>query len=261
MQMDDPNYRSLPSRRDLRRPRSGRDKEHQGTLRVRLSSASATVLIGALVMLGTIGLLRIVIPTSASVGASSSQEISEEKEQDPPALVPAESGINGDDRTQSQAVAESDSFDESDPLIVFVTGAVNEPGVVSVPIGSRLEVAISEAGGLTEQADLVSVNLARPIEDGEHIHVLAEGEQRASAVPGTTDQPPGDQGQAIGCVDLNSADQTQLETLDGVGPKTAAHIIEWRETNGGFASNEELLAISGIGQKLYARISVGLCGG
>lgn len=259
--MDRLDSQWFPSRRDLRSTRSRRDSARRETLRFRLNSAAAVVLIGAIIMLGTIGLLRVLVPTDIPDGASSSQEVSGEQQEVPSESWYREETSAGRDTSGSEDASREQSLGEPNSLIVFVTGAVNQPGVVSVPVGSRLEVAVSEAGGLTSQADLVSVNLARTIEDGEHIHVLAEGERQTSPDLASGGQTFGDPAQPGGCVDLNVADQAQLETLDGVGPKTAQRIMQWREANGGFSANEELLAISGIGEKLYAKILVGLCEG
>lgn len=145
-------------------------------------------------------------------------------------------------------------------LYVFVTGAVKEPGVVTVPAGSRAQAAVLAAGGLLAEAEMTSVNLAALLTDGEHIHVLAVGEAPLSGYSGggvaSTSEGVGADG---GCVDLNSASAEQLQALDGVGPKISARIVERREAIGGFGSAEELMSVSGIGQALYARISAGLC--
>ncbi|WRS29363.1 ComEA family DNA-binding protein [Actinomycetaceae bacterium MB13-C1-2] len=256
--MDDRDSHWLPSRRDLHGLQPLRGKAPKESVRVGLSSTAAMVLVGLIVVLGTVGILRVVLPAGT---ASSSFYQAEHSEQanGPLSIIETDQSARGEESSLGRDGSASEAGNDSEPLIVFVTGAVKRSGVVSVPAGSRLEAAILEAGGLTEQADLVSVNLARLVEDGEHIHVLAEGEQQASAstAGGARDDDP--LAQVGECVDLSSANQSQLETLDGVGPKIAQRIVQWRETNEGFAANEELLAVSGIGAKLYARILVGLC--
>lgn len=150
-------------------------------------------------------------------------------------------------------------------VYVHVVGRVRSPGVVTVPAGARVEEAIEGAGGVREGADLAQVNLARPVVDGEQVVVPREG--GATPVAGGVPAPAGPTAPAAAPggpastaapsapVDLNTADQATLETLPGVGPVLAARIVEWRTTNGGFTTVEELDEVSGIGEKLYAQIS------
>lgn len=150
-------------------------------------------------------------------------------------------------------------------VYVHVVGRVRSPGVVTVPAGARVEEAIEGAGGVREGADLAQVNLARPVVDGEQVVVPREGGTTpvAGGVPAPAGPtapaaaPGGPAGTAAPSapVDLNTADQATLETLPGVGPVLAARIVEWRTTNGGFTTVEELDEVSGIGEKLYAQIS------
>lgn len=149
-------------------------------------------------------------------------------------------------------------------VYVHVVGRVRSPGVITVPAGARVEEAIKGAGGVREGADLAQVNLARPVVDGEQVVVPREGGATPVAggvpapagptAPGAPGGPSGTAGPSAP-VDLNTADQATLETLPGVGPVLAARIVEWRTTNGGFTTVEELDEVSGIGEKLYAQIS------
>jgi competence protein ComEA len=102
--------------------------------------------------------------------------------------------------------------------------------------------AVAAAGGFTEVADAAGLNLARLVSDGEQIVVPAVGETPPGAVPGLA----GD-----GRVNLNTADLAALDTLPGVGPATAAKIVAWREQHGRFASVEDLLDVSGIGEAKF----------
>ncbi|QFG68054.1 helix-hairpin-helix domain-containing protein [Ornithinimicrobium pratense] len=166
-------------------------------------------------------------------------------------------------------------------LVVHVIGEVQEPGVVELPSGSRVIDAVRAAGGVTDEADPASLNLARSVVDGEQVWVGAPGEepppwlQAAPAPPavgvgggagGPGSGQPGDGvggggGQGALLVDLNRADQAQLEELPGVGPVTAGNILAWREQHGGFTAVEELTEVSGIGEKtleqLRPHVSVG----
>lgn len=130
-------------------------------------------------------------------------------------------------------------------LIVHVVGEVGEPGVVELPAGARVRDAIDAAGGATEAAALAGVNLARRVSDGEQIVVPDAASVAVGAPDGGGAGPAPDDG----LVDLNAADAATLETLPRVGPALAQRIIDWRETNGGFASVDQLLDVSGIGQK------------
>jgi competence protein ComEA len=135
-------------------------------------------------------------------------------------------------------------------LVVHVTGAVRHPGLVKLPAGSRVDAALSAAGGATHKADLASVNLARRLVDGEQIVVLRKGQGTAPlGGPG----PPADGSASPGQpVDLNTATLEQLDGLPGVGPVLAQRIIDWRAAHTRFSSVDELSEVSGIGEKTLA---------
>lgn len=131
-------------------------------------------------------------------------------------------------------------------LIVQVSGAVNHPGVVELPAGSRGIDAVEVAGGLSNDADLASVNLASPLVDGQHIHVNEVG----TAVTHTS--------QDNRCIDIRSADETRMQDLTGIGPALAARIVEHRSAHP-FTSVTDLQNVSGIGAKTFERIKDQLC--
>lgn len=149
-------------------------------------------------------------------------------------------------------------------VVVHVAGAVAEPGVVTLPAGSRVETALERAGGAARDADLARVNLARPLVDGEQVYVPRVGETEIpAAVPeggagglgsAGASGPAGASGStgADAVVDLNAADAATLETLPGIGPALAERILAWREEHGRFATVEDLLDISGIGDAKFA---------
>ncbi len=136
----------------------------------------------------------------------------------------------------------SDSPQVRGEIYVHVAGEVKSPGLYALSVGSRVEDAIELAGGLTKSAFEQSVNLARMVSDGEQIVVLSK-----SQVSG-----PGDASEFIS---LNNATLEQLESLPGVGPSLAARIIEHRKAIGSFSDVSQLRDVSGIGEKLYAKIS------
>ncbi|GAA5154088.1 hypothetical protein GCM10025768_24740 [Microbacterium pseudoresistens] len=130
-------------------------------------------------------------------------------------------------------------------VYVHVLGEVASPGLYVLDDGDRVADALAAAGGTLPSADLRSVNLARAVSDGEQIVVAVQG-----AVPtagGSSAATGGD-----GMIDLNTADAAALEELPRIGPALAERIVEWREANGRFASVDDLLAVSGIGEKVLA---------
>jgi competence protein ComEA len=132
-------------------------------------------------------------------------------------------------------------------VVVHVAGAVAVPGVHELAPGSRVVDAIEAAGGLTPQADAARINLAAPLGDGERVYVLAIGEEAMPLVVGA--DPAGEEpGAVAGPVNLNTADAAKLDTLPGVGPATAAAIIEHRGDVGRFTSVDQLLDVPGIGE-------------
>jgi len=128
-------------------------------------------------------------------------------------------------------------------LYVHVVGEVQSPGMYQLPIGARLVDAVFAAGGLTEEADNASVNLARELTDGEQIIVFSISQKGEAA--GHT---------ASGLVSLNRAGDKELEELPGIGPALAGRIVAWREANGGFKSVQDLLKVSGIGESLLSGV-------
>jgi competence protein ComEA len=126
-------------------------------------------------------------------------------------------------------------------VVVHVAGAVRNPGVYRMPEGSRVTDAIDRAGGATRDAAEDAINLAARVADGQQIQVPARS-QASGGVVGSSALPSDD-----GPISLGSATVEQLDTIEGIGPVTAAGIIEFRDQSGGVASIDELDQISGIG--------------
>jgi competence protein ComEA len=153
-------------------------------------------------------------------------------------------------------------------VVVHVVGAVARPGIVTLPGGSRVSGAVERAGGARDDADLARLNLARVLVDGERLYVPKVGETdipaaldgSSSSVGGGgggagSDGAGGGAGSAVdAAVDLNTADQTLLETLPGIGPSLAGRILAWRDEHGRFAAVEDLLDVSGIGDVRFAEL-------
>jgi competence protein ComEA len=136
-----------------------------------------------------------------------------------------------------------------DVLIVDVTGAVRRPGVFEFAPGDRIVDAVDRAGGALGNADLTLLNLAAPLADGQQILVPKRGAATGTATTGTgtTTGSTGSTGSTGGLVNINTADEPTLETLNGVGPVLAAAIIQYRTEHGPFTSVDQLDEVSGIG--------------
>ncbi len=133
-------------------------------------------------------------------------------------------------------------------IFVHILGAVTVPGLYQLRDGDRAIDAIAAAGGYTVDADRRQLNLARFLADGEQIYVPTVDEVATGAAVGGGVAT----GMSGGKINLNTADATALETLPRVGPSLAARILAWREANGRFTSVEDLMSVSGIGDKTFA---------
>lgn len=148
-------------------------------------------------------------------------------------------------------------------VVVHVAGAVSHPGVVHLADPSRVADALEAAGGALPEADLGTLNLARPLTDGEMIYVVRPGETPPPSAGGNTGSAPGSgtksadsQGEKV---NLNTADLGALQTLSGIGPALAQRILDYRESNGRFASVDQLDDVSGIGPALMERLRDHVC--
>lgn len=140
----------------------------------------------------------------------------------------------------------------ADIVVVDVGGAVKNPTVVTLNDGSRVEDAIEAAGGLTDDADLTDINRAAFVNDGDKIFVPSKGLD--GAISNVLPPGSGSGVSADGKVNINTADSQQLQTLTGVGPATADKIISYRESNGRFTAIEDIMKVSGIGDKTYEKL-------
>ncbi len=135
-------------------------------------------------------------------------------------------------------------------VTVQITGAVRDPGIVTLEGGRRVADAVEALGGLTPDAVTESVNLARTLRDGEHVHVPREGEPRPPTA-GAVESGDGE----VGPVDLNLATADELTSLPGIGPSLAAAIVEHRERDGPFGVPGDVRDVPGIGEATFQRLA------
>ena len=163
----------------------------------------------------------------------------------------------------ASASASAEASDVAAPrtLFVHVSGSVAKPGLYELEQGSRVADAVNAAGGFADDAAEDSCNLARILEDGEHIIVARRGEDAAGADAAGADAGGQAQatGTATGLVNINMASADQLESLPGIGAATAQKIVADRAANGPFKTVDDLMRVSGIGEKKLASLTGLIC--
>lgn len=140
------------------------------------------------------------------------------------------------------------------PIIVHVAGAVNEPGVHTLPHGSRVKDAVERSGGLADDADSDLINLAKPLNDGDQIWIPAKDYVQVTDVSDELTAKGEQKNQPAERININSASQADLETLPGIGPVIAQAIIQFRLENGPFLEVNEIQSVSGIGPATFEKI-------
>ena len=167
--------------------------------------------------------------------------------------LPAEVAAISKDSSSEKEVKKEEKEEalEQDQITVDVKGAVKSPGIYDLPVGSRVHDAVQKAGGLTEEADSKSLNLAQKVSDEALVYVPTKGEEAASqqAASGTASSTSKEKK-----VNLNKASLEELKQVKGLGGKRAQDIIDHREANGKFKSVDELKKVSGIGAKTIEKL-------
>lgn len=151
---------------------------------------------------------------------------------------------------------------EKNKIILHITGEVNSPGIIEIEEGARLADAIEAAGGLTENADINKINLAYPVKDGQKINIPnVNSVDTGSYITDNIGENIiiEDISSNTNLVNINTATQTELETLTGIGPSTALKIIKYREENGKFKAIEDIKNVSGIGDSKFEAIKDEIC--
>ena len=144
------------------------------------------------------------------------------------------------------------------PLVVHVAGEVQNPGLYTLPRGSRVQDAILAAGGFSASADQAAVNLAALLRDGEKVAVSAQADVLEGDIP-DPESPGGANPKqptptVVFPIDLNTATLQELDALPGIGPGRAQEILRYREEHGGFKNIEELKEVNGIGDTVFEQL-------
>ena len=158
------------------------------------------------------------------------------------------------DEEQQTDTLDSLATSNPTPVVIYVTGAVKNPGVVELNSSQRLKDAIELVGGFTEDADIGSINLAEFVKDEQHYVVTKIGETppaQASSNTGTT-TPNGAKNNSL--INIDTATKEELQSLNGIGDALSQRIIDFREQNGAFSDIESIKNVSGIGEKKFEGI-------
>ncbi|MGX7047632.1 competence protein CelA [Lactococcus piscium] len=208
------------------------------------------LLIGLLIPIMVIGLLVVIFAkqdtASSSVGLVSSTQLN--------AGGKSEKGVkkmSGNDKKTTAKETE-----RKDRITVDLKGAVKKPAVYTLKQDSRVNDLLLLAGGVTDQADTKSINLAQKLTDEMVVYVASIGEDKSAEIVGTKahDDVDSAAAQAIDKININTADLAQLQKLSGVGLKKAQDIIDYREQNGKFNQLEDLGNVSGFGEKSLEKL-------
>lgn len=148
-------------------------------------------------------------------------------------------------QTKLSTVIRAEEIQEEKMINVHIKGHVANPGVIVLKEGQILNDAILLAGGTLDTADLDAINLAAPLKNGQAVYIPAKGESSSS----TLSEP-----KSNGKININIAGREELTKLPGVGPVTAEQIINYRIQNNGFQSIEEIMKVTGIGEKRFDKI-------
>ncbi len=197
------------------------------------------------VALGTVALVAVALVIGIMVRGSGAGVVVERGgEEAPKGAEPAQ---------ETEATDGGDEEAMACVVVVHVDGAVRSPGVYELEEGARVRDAVQAAGGLAEEADTSAMNLAALVEDAQKVHVPRRGEE----VPPDFSTESGQGERAL--ININTASAEELDELPGVGESTARAIIEDREKNGPFSSPEDLMRVSGIGEKKFERLEAMVC--
>ena len=149
---------------------------------------------------------------------------------------------------------------EKNKIIIYITGAIKNEGIYEIEENSRIADSIEIAGGLREDANIEDINLAYVLEDGMKIHIPSINENINEIQDNTNEYITKENGDtkisnnSNEKININTATQTELETLPGIGPSTALKIVDYRKENGKFNTIEDIKKVNGIGENKFAKI-------
>lgn len=169
--------------------------------------------------------------------------------------------IEDNDDTKNKPNNEGEKEQRIEEIYIHIAGEVQNPGVITLPKGSRIADAIEKAGGTTENADVSKINLVYILSDGQKLKIPSIYDEKddqqnyiITNTEGNIIQGETNGKEIKGKININTASQTELETITGVGPSLASKIITYRKKNGKFKTIEDLKNVSGIGDSKFETI-------
>ena len=163
---------------------------------------------------------------------------------------------NNTDQISISNFIENETEDEKDntKIKVYITGEVKNQGVIELEEGDRIADAIEKAGGQTEQASLKNVNLAYQLEDGQKIYIPNINDTETEIIDDGASGVVDDATIKQTVVNINKADEKELQSINGIGESLATSIVKYRKENGKFETIEDLKNVPGIGDSKFENI-------
>ncbi len=217
-------------------------------------SAKGSIAIAGIFLIAIVGILSSVIALSGGAISVERKEEQQREEQEQGRKAQA-----SDDYQDAWGEVQATSSNNM-TSVVHVDGAVASPGVYAIEgSGKRVNDAVERAGGLLTDADTAALNLAAPLADGQKIHIPFIGETDSRPIENSSvDTESNDSGGST-LININTASETELCELPGVGEATASAIIEERTQGGPFVNPEDIMRVTGIGEKKYAKLEGLIC--
>ena len=172
----------------------------------------------------------------------------------------SENIVESEGKNTSENVNNNQVTEDKEEIAVHITGEVKKQGIIYLEKGSRVADAIKKAGGETKDADLSQINLAYILQDGQKIYIPNKNEKISQYITeksgnnDTEENTTSNSNKEDKKVNINTANQSELDQLQGIGPSIAQKIIEYREENGNFKNIQELQNVKGIGNAKYEEI-------
>lgn len=176
------------------------------------------------------------------------------------AVEKSENIVENEEKNALENANNNQVTEDKEEIAVHITGEVKKQGIIYLEKGSRVADAIKKAGGETKDADLSQINLAYILQDGQKIYVPNKNEKISQYITeksgnnDTEENTTSNSNKEDKKVNINTANQSELDQLPGIGPSIAQKIIEYREENGNFKNIQELQNVKGIGNAKYEEI-------